>query len=426
MSIRRWLFKTPQFDDEDKNRSAQLLHIILLAYLASTSTFLIVLLLVTPELIERTLFIMVFIPLFIMLFWMMRRGNIRLASFILLAFNWTILVMMSLGASGVHDPSYASQILLILFAGFLLGPRTAAGLTIIDLLLGLGMIAAQNAGYIVPMAYPSFAIWYSQGTLFVGVVILVFVITRHLDGALHRARIEIERREKIEAHQEILAAKEEFVSIVSHEFKTPLAVIVSSVELLTHYEDRLTPEKRRERLATIHQQCDHMNEMLNQILSIRQAARLESRMEKINLVVFCQSIIDQTRMSSQETHAIVLHAAHNGDCVYLDTQRLRHILDNLLSNAVKYSPNAEVVELQFTRTDGNIVLEVRDHGIGIPPQSLDRIFTPFHRADNALDFNGTGLGLAIVKEHVDAMGGTITCESVVNQGTTFRVVLPQS
>jgi hypothetical protein len=169
MSIRRWLFETPQFKDEDKNRSAQLLHIILLAYLASTLTFLVILPLMTPDLIERALFVIAFIPLFMMLFWMMRRGYIRLAAFILLAFNWTILVMMSLGASGVHD-----------------------------------------------------------------------------------------------------------------------------------------------------------------------------------------------------------------------------------------------------------------HGIGIPPQSLDRIFSPFHRADNAYDFDGTGLGLAIVKEHVDAMGGTITCESVVNEGTTFRVVLPQS
>ncbi len=425
MSIRRWLFETPQFKDEDKNRSAQLLHIILLAYLASTSTFLVILPLMTPDLIERALFVIAFIPLFMMLFWMMRRGYIRLAAFILLAFNWTILVMMSLGASGVHDPSYASQILLILFAGFLLGPGAAAGLTIIDLVLGLGMIAAQNAGYIMPIAYPSFAIWYSQGTLFVGAVILIFVIIRHLDGALRRARIEIEQREKIEAQQEILAAKEEFVSIVSHEFKTPLAVIVSSVELLMHYHERLTPDKRQERLATIHQQCDHMNEMLNQILSIRQAARLESQMEQVDLVNFCQAMIDHTRMSSQD-HAITLNAVHSIGCTYVDTQRLRHILGNLLSNAVKYSPGGETVDMQITRTGSNIVLEVRDHGIGIPPQSLDRIFTPFHRADNAHDFDGTGLGLAIVKEHVDAMGGTITCESVVNEGTTFRVVLPQS
>lgn len=231
---------------------------------------------------------------------------------------------------------------------------------------------------------------------------------------------------ELEKEKQLLNLRDSFIRMISHEFRTPLTVILSSKELLENYYERMTSERREEHFEKMGVQIEHMLGMLEDILTISQASAgmLNFNPLRMNLEYICAEFLDEVKITDHNKHAF--HLVNDGNCnsVMADPRLLRHILLNLLSNAAKYTPAGRRIWME-TACDGDyITLRVRDEGIGIPPNDLDKIFDAFHRASNIGEVRGTGLGLMIVKTAVDIHGGTIECESELNVGTTFTVRLP--
>jgi PAS domain S-box-containing protein len=236
-------------------------------------------------------------------------------------------------------------------------------------------------------------------------------------------------KEELARERELVQLKENFISMVSHEFRTPLAVIMTSAEMLEYYFDRLTPKKRVEQLHNIKAQTEKMTELLNDVLFISRAkaGKLRFQPSATNLATFCQDMIEHVKLrSGYQQHNIVFRQIGDVSAVYADEKLLEHIVTNLLDNALKYSGQASEVLLEVRAEVERVIIRVVDHGIGIPPEAQPYLFEPFYRADNASGISGTGLGLAIVKNSVELHQGTITYDSPPGVGTTFEVTLPTS
>lgn len=216
--------------------------------------------------------------------------------------------------------------------------------------------------------------------------------------------------------------------MTSHEFRTPLAAILSAEELLRHYGDRLPPSERAETLDSIAAGVQRMSRMLDRVLLIGQADAnmLDYAPRQLHLPTLVHQIADETRVLDPGLRCnIAVHCGQDvGEGIY-DEKLLRHIFGNLLSNALKYSPDGGEVRFTISQAEGQTVFEVADQGIGIPADEIGHLFESFHRASNVGAIAGTGLGLAIVKNAVDMHGGRISVRSQVGRGTCFTVLLPQ-
>jgi len=242
-----------------------------------------------------------------------------------------------------------------------------------------------------------------------------------------RKRAEEDIRKALQQQTELNDLRSRFVSMTSHEFRTPLATILSSAELLKFYGDRMETAERTEVIVSIESAVHRMTQMLERVLTL---GRSESRMMDFkptwqDLAALCQLVADEIRQS-QATHQHHLVVSLQPDTIpgWFDDQLLRHVLGNLLSNAIKYSPDGGEVHLQVIASAHQVELRVRDSGIGIPAQELPHLFTSFHRASNVGDIKGTGLGLAIVKNAAELHQGTLTVQSELGRGTCFTVAIP--
>jgi signal transduction histidine kinase len=215
--------------------------------------------------------------------------------------------------------------------------------------------------------------------------------------------------------------------MTSHEFRTPLAAIMSAEELLRHYGDRLPPAERNEILDSISAGVRRMSRMMDRVLLLGKAdaGMLEFEPQHIELAPLCRQFVDEARAQQPEDPSEVkLSVAGDVGEGRYDEKLLRHIFSNLLSNALKYSPEGGEVRFEVRREESATVFEVADQGIGIPPDEIAHLFESFHRASNVGAIQGTGLGLAIVKNAVEMHGGAIEVKSRLGEGTTFRVSLP--
>jgi signal transduction histidine kinase len=233
-------------------------------------------------------------------------------------------------------------------------------------------------------------------------------------------------RKERERERELVEMKSRFVSMASHEFRTPLSIILSSAELLEEYSPSWPDAKRREHFARIKASVGGMIEMLDAVLTISKADAGAASVspEPLDVPAFCSDLVASLQASEGKEHRI--ESANDGDWagVALDRKHLRHILSNLLSNAIKYSRPGGTVRLRTSRLDGHVVFEVSDEGIGIPEADVPVLFERFHRGANVGEIPGTGLGLAIVKRSVDVCAGSIAVQSKVGEGTRFTVRLP--
>lgn len=221
--------------------------------------------------------------------------------------------------------------------------------------------------------------------------------------------------------------KNRFVSMTSHEFRTPLSVILSSTELLEAYADRWKPEKKREHFERIRGSVQSMTQLIDGILLIGrgEAGVLDFKPAEIDLDRLCTEVIAAVRAKTGGAREIDYQPPERA-VIVADERLIRHVLDNLLSNAIKYSPQGGAVSLG-ARCDGEVlVLRVRDQGLGIPEDDRARLFESFRRGTNVGAIPGTGLGLAVVRRATELHGGTISVESAVGAGTTFEVALPVS
>lgn len=241
-----------------------------------------------------------------------------------------------------------------------------------------------------------------------------------------RKRAEAEIRSVLAKEQELSELKSRFVSMASHEFRTPLSIIFSSAELLERYSHKWSSEKKLTHFQRIQTAVKHMNEILNDVLFIGKAetGRLEIQRSPLDLVRFCRDLAEDLQLCDRNQHPISFESQQNHIHTCVDEKLLRHILTNLLSNAMKYSPAGSPVNFSLNCHQGEARFQISDRGIGIPSADQHHLFESFHRASNVGTISGTGLGLAIVKRCIDIYGGQIHLNSTVEIGTTFTVVLP--
>ncbi|GAB4397958.1 MAG: hypothetical protein OHK0048_08000 [Rhodoferax sp.] len=224
--------------------------------------------------------------------------------------------------------------------------------------------------------------------------------------------------------QQLAELRARFVAMTSHEFRTPLAAILSSAELLENYMERLSQPERIAILRGIHDGVGRMTHMLDRILLINKAdaQMLEFKPVAVEVQPLLAHIAAELEPhSSQQRIQIEVEPA--GATARLDPKLIHHILGNLLSNALKYSDQGVLLQARCGIVEVRFV--VQDHGIGIPEADLPDLFEPFHRASNVGERQGTGLGLTLVRKSAELHGGTVTVSSRVGEGTRFEVVLRQ-
>lgn len=238
-----------------------------------------------------------------------------------------------------------------------------------------------------------------------------------------RRQAEEDLRNALEKEKELNELKSRFISMTSHEFRTPLTTISTASWILRQHIDKLNETERNKRFDRIQQAITQMTQLMDEILTLGKATagRLKCEPAPLNLDAFCRELVDELRVT---THTIAYITQGNCNEALMDEKLLRHILPNLITNAIKYSPEKSEVRFELTCDTVNATFRVTDQGIGIPPKDQEHIFESFHRAQNVGRITGTGLGLAIAKRAVDAHNGHITFESREGIGTTFIVVLP--
>jgi signal transduction histidine kinase len=239
--------------------------------------------------------------------------------------------------------------------------------------------------------------------------------------------LEDSLRAALEEERRLVELKSRFGMMVSHEFRTPLASIQTSADLLQTYHERLTIERRVEALNTITRQVSHLSAMLDDILAISKAdtVGMDYQPAPTDLAELGQSLVEEVRWLDNDRHLLDFTMDENvTPCLLLDRGLLRRALMNLLVNALKYSPQNTVVEFSVKQHDNRIVMTIRDEGIGVPEDELPRLFDSFFRASNVGDVPGTGLGLAIARRAVEAHGGEIRAFSVQGHGSRFQLSFP--
>ncbi|WP_018343212.1 PAS domain-containing sensor histidine kinase [Cytophaga aurantiaca] len=244
-------------------------------------------------------------------------------------------------------------------------------------------------------------------------------------GIVHDISELKEVKEELVKEKELSELKSRFVTMASHEFRTPLSAILSSISLIARYNENDDTDKRLKHVGRIKSSVDNLTTILNGFLSL---SKLEEGVTVVDAVAF--DIRDLTEEVSDELNGILKNrqqivSKHTSDTqtVYLDKSLLRNIMLNLVSNAIKYSKEGKKIQITTTIENNQLTLIIQDEGIGIPAYEQKYIFSRFFRAQNATSISGTGLGLNIVKKYLDLMNGTITFTSN-HEGTTFTVQIP--
>jgi len=242
-----------------------------------------------------------------------------------------------------------------------------------------------------------------------------------------RKQVERDIRKALTREKELNDLKTRFISMASHEFRTPLTTILASAETLERYRNKLSPEKQEVVLQRIQTSVHHVIGLLNDVLTVgkTEAHKLTCIPAPLDLQQFCQDLIEELQFA-QANPAQVIQLEFTGKTspVLADSKLLRHILSNLLSNAVKYSPDHSPIKLTVNCTPALTTFHVKDQGIGIPPEDQPKLFESFNRATNVGNISGTGLGLVIAKRAAEAHQGCISFQSALGEGTTFTVELP--
>lgn len=256
-------------------------------------------------------------------------------------------------------------------------------------------------------------------------------LNEELEGRVERRTAELSKAKEeltnaLTKEKDLNELKSRFVSMASHEFRTPLSTILSSVSLLEQYNQPEQEEKRNKHIGRIKSMIKNLTDILNDFLSLD---KLEEGKVNANPVLFdikalSEEMTEEIQMTAKKGQKISY--THTGDEteVNLDKNIIRNVIINLLNNAVKYSPENKPIEFTTNVSKNQISLSVKDNGIGIPDQDKPYMFERFFRAHNVGAVQGTGLGLSIVKRYVELMGGTIDFTSEYGKGTTFRVKIP--
>jgi signal transduction histidine kinase len=248
---------------------------------------------------------------------------------------------------------------------------------------------------------------------------------QYLDLSIRYALKTFELEKNLNIEKDKSDLKSRFVSMASHEFRTPLSSILSSASLIERYANMTDQEKRSKHVDRIKSSVNNLNYIINDFLSLEkiESGAIDFNPELVQFDQYVYTIIDEIIPFVQKNQQI--YFIHDGlNELLLDKNLLRNVLLNLLTNAVKYSVTAKDITLKTIADQDQLNIKVIDQGIGIPKKDQKRMFGRFFRASNTGDIHGTGLGLTIVKRYIDKMGGSINFQSELNKGTTFEIILP--
>ncbi len=241
-------------------------------------------------------------------------------------------------------------------------------------------------------------------------------------------RIEAEAETKIALKREIELneLKTKFLSLVSHEFKTPLSGILTSTMLLSKYKLTEQQEKRDKHIATITNKVHYLNNILNDFLSVEklETGKISYKFETFKLSKVVNEVVYNANMLLKEGQKIKYPDNIDDISLKQDEKIIELSLSNLVHNAIKYSPEKTTIDIVITQDDTTTYFKIKDQGMGIPENDQKNIFNRYFRAENALLTQGTGIGLNIVKSHLENLKGTISFESIENEGTTFTMTIP--
>ena len=249
---------------------------------------------------------------------------------------------------------------------------------------------------------------------------------RAAEAALRRSEQDLRRA--YEKEKELSELKSRFVSMASHEFRTPLSAIQSSADLIEAYQREEQQEKRTRHTSRIKASVANLTGILNDFLSLSKLEEGKVGVQPVHfqLFEFVDETIDEITGLLKPGQHIRKTLPESEVAVFIDKKVLKNIFFNLLSNAIKYSDAGKPIDCSIRIEDKMMHLAVTDQGIGIPKEEQQHVFTRFFRAHNAENIQGTGLGLNIVKRYVELCGGSITFESELGKGTTFTCILPLS
>ena len=234
-------------------------------------------------------------------------------------------------------------------------------------------------------------------------------------------------RNALNTERELNEMKSHFMSMVSHEFRTPLTAIHSSADLLHRYGTRMDEEKRTSYLNQIRAQVKYLTEMIEEIRTLGRVreGKLIFQPEPVDFEEFCQLIVQEIGMTSGLEADLIVQIDGIAYPLEIDKTLMRQVLSNLLNNAAKYSDTGTAIHLTLSYYPSFLRIRVQDKGIGIPAEDHKHLYEIFYRGANVGTIQGTGIGLAIVKQGVDAHNGSITMQSDVDEGTTFTMTLPR-
>ncbi len=251
-------------------------------------------------------------------------------------------------------------------------------------------------------------------------------ISRLEEEVRERKKAEEEVRKAFEREREVNDLKSKFVSIASHEFRTPLSAVLSSASLINQYKEKGELEKVGKHVTRIKSSVNHLTSILNDFLSLGklEEGKIDVNNEMIQIDEFLNEVREELLETLRVDQDIIIKNVSAPMEIKSDVRILRNILFNLISNASKYSAAGKKIFIEVDRRDDHVVFDIKDEGIGIPEQDFKHMFDRFFRASNAGDTQGTGLGLNIVKRYVELLEGSVTFSSRYGKGSTFSVSLP--
>jgi PAS domain S-box-containing protein len=240
-----------------------------------------------------------------------------------------------------------------------------------------------------------------------------------------RKRAEEDVRVAFEKERELNELKSKFVSIASHEFRTPLSAVLSSASLIHQYKEKGELEKVSKHVGRIKSSVIHLTSILNDFLSLGklEEGKIEVNPETVVVLDFLNEIREELFETLKPGQDILINSKHDLRMT-IDVRIFRNIMFNLISNASKYSKENKMIFLDVENNPHEIIFHIRDEGIGIPKADIKHMFERFFRATNAGETQGTGLGLNIVKRYTDLLGGKVFFQSEYGNGSTFSVSLP--
>lgn len=280
--------------------------------------------------------------------------------------------------------------------------------------IGMDLLAQRKDGSTFPVEI-SLNYFESDDKTYVMALITDITLRKKADAAI----------EELNAERKLNVIKSRFVSMASHEFRTPLSTILTSLSLLMRYQDPGMEAKRQKHFDRIRSAVHNLTGILDDFLSLDklETGKIESQPERFDIRELLDRIVSEMQALAKPGQNVTF--THDGNPQFINDPRLlRNILLNLMSNAIKYSGEDKNITVTSKLADGKLVVSVKDEGIGIPTNEQKHLFERFFRAHNAMNIQGTGLGLNIVQKYLALMKGDISFTSVENQGSTFTVRIP--